>query len=416
MPHSPSPSAPSHPTGPAYRPRSMPSISRITSRATLVGVPHTAADGCRAAASARLVGPAAVRVGVPPGVVGATAPRARTAVTSDARCMTFGRCSTNGASGTFIDEQNGARACATDRTAYSCSSRSFDDRASWAARRSASSSDSPPRRIVPASTRDVTRPFSLRTRKLGRRAHEAVDGERPARLVRRRQAREQPARVDGLGRVRDDVPRQHDLLERAGADALDALRHDGGPVVGPQRAVVPRDLAGRRDGGARRAAQRVRRGGRQGAGGVDGREPRLAVASADDDARHDEHAARADRVVGVVAGGGVVERERAERDRTRPGQPHLVAHDGARERLVPRGLGVGEPARAPRLEPQRLAPAHDPVATAHPGEGPRVGQEVDEGAQAAGQVGDPGGPHDDARPGSGLCGRGRRFCSHRLPA
>ncbi|CPU66210.1 Uncharacterised protein [Mycobacteroides abscessus] len=163
MPHSPSPSAPSHPTGPAYRPRSMPSISRMRSRATTVGVPHTAADGCSAAASARLVGPAPA----PPDAPGVLAPRARTAVTSDARCMTFGRCSTNGESGTFMDEQKGASACATDRTAYSCSSRSFDDRASCAARRSASSSDRPPRRIVPASTRDVTRPFSLRTSSSG---------------------------------------------------------------------------------------------------------------------------------------------------------------------------------------------------------------------------------------------------------
>ena len=39
--------------------------------------------------------------------------------------MTLGRCRTKGASGTFIDEQCGARASATERTAYSCSSRSL---------------------------------------------------------------------------------------------------------------------------------------------------------------------------------------------------------------------------------------------------------------------------------------------------
>ena len=39
--------------------------------------------------------------------------------------MTLDRCSTNGASGTFVDEQCGARASATERTAYSCSSRSL---------------------------------------------------------------------------------------------------------------------------------------------------------------------------------------------------------------------------------------------------------------------------------------------------
>jgi len=45
----------------------------------------------------------------------------------------LGRCSTKGDSGTFIDEQYGVSASATERTAYSCSSRSFDDRARVAA-------------------------------------------------------------------------------------------------------------------------------------------------------------------------------------------------------------------------------------------------------------------------------------------
>ncbi|MNW59864.1 hypothetical protein D3C74_378150 [compost metagenome] len=90
-------------------------------------------------------------------------------MTSEARCRTFGRCSTNGASGTFIDEQNGASASATDATAYSCSSRSLDERARCAARSSESSSASAPpeRRMVPASTREVTSPFSLRTSSSG---------------------------------------------------------------------------------------------------------------------------------------------------------------------------------------------------------------------------------------------------------
>ncbi len=248
---------------------------------------------------------------------------------------------------------------------------------------------------------------------LGGRADQPVDRERPARLVGRREAGEQPARVHGLARVGDDVAREHHLLQRARADALDALRDDGGPVVGAERAVVPGHLAGRAHGLARRAAQGVRGGGGQRAGGVDGREPRVPVTPPDDDARHDEDPAGPDRVVRVVARRGVVERERAERDGARAGQAHLVAHDRARERLVPRGLGVGEPARAPRLEPQRLAPADDPVAAAHPREGSRVGQEVDEGVETAGQVGDPGGPHDQR---VGLCGGGRRFCAHRLPA
>src|SRR4051794_29885278 len=84
--------------------------------ATSVGVPPTAADGCSASASSR-----------------EDVSSSMTPVTSVARCMTFGRCSTNGDSGTFIDVQCGASASATERTAYSCSSRSFDERASVAA-------------------------------------------------------------------------------------------------------------------------------------------------------------------------------------------------------------------------------------------------------------------------------------------
>src|SRR5450759_3700246 len=91
----------------------------MSARAAPVGVPQTAAVGCRAAARARLDGPAPC-----------SAPVASTPVTSLARCSTFGRCSTNGTSGTFVDEQNGSSACATDATAYSCSSRSFEECAS----------------------------------------------------------------------------------------------------------------------------------------------------------------------------------------------------------------------------------------------------------------------------------------------
>ena len=103
----------------------------------------------------------------------------RTPATSVARCMTLDRCSTNGASGTFIDEQCGASASATERTAYSCSSRSLDERASDAAS-ARSCASSPVRRIVPARTREVTRPFSQPHQQLRRRADEAVDREDPA--------------------------------------------------------------------------------------------------------------------------------------------------------------------------------------------------------------------------------------------
>ena len=101
--------------------------------------------------------------------------------------MTLGRCSTNGASGTFIDEQCGSSASATDRTAYSCSSRSLRERARVAAR-ARSRSSSPVRRMVPASTREVTRPRSRRTSISGRRAEQPVDVEGPAHRVGRRPA------------------------------------------------------------------------------------------------------------------------------------------------------------------------------------------------------------------------------------
>src|SRR5450759_2021745 len=101
-----------------------------------VGVPQTAADGCNEAARA-----SEVEWSV------------RTPATTVARCMTLDRCSTNGDSGTLIDEQCGSRASATERTAYSCSSRSLEDRASDAAR-ARSCTSSPVRRMVPASTGD----------------------------------------------------------------------------------------------------------------------------------------------------------------------------------------------------------------------------------------------------------------------
>ena len=72
-----------------------------------------------------------------------------------AKCITLERCNTNGDSGTFVDEQNGASASATDLTAYSCSSKSLEDFASDAAS-AKSLSSFPVFRIVPARTLDVT--------------------------------------------------------------------------------------------------------------------------------------------------------------------------------------------------------------------------------------------------------------------
>ena len=65
-----------------------------------------------------------------------------------------------------MDEQNGARASATDLTAYSCSSKSFEDFARDAAS-AKSLSSSPVFLIVPASTLEVTRDLLNRTNNSG---------------------------------------------------------------------------------------------------------------------------------------------------------------------------------------------------------------------------------------------------------
>jgi hypothetical protein len=80
--------------------------------------------------------------------------------------MTFARCKTNGDSGTFVEEQKGSMASATDRTAYSCSARSFEDRASEPAK-ARSLASSPVLLIVPARTREVTIPRERRSNSSG---------------------------------------------------------------------------------------------------------------------------------------------------------------------------------------------------------------------------------------------------------
>ena len=80
--------------------------------------------------------------------------------------MTFAKCKTNGESGTFVEEQNGSIASATDRTAYSCSARSLEERARDAAN-ARSFASSPVLLIVPARTRDVTIPRERRSKSSG---------------------------------------------------------------------------------------------------------------------------------------------------------------------------------------------------------------------------------------------------------
>ena len=150
MPHSPLPFASTQPTGAAYRPRSMNSSSRISSIAVPDGVPHTAAVGCRAAASCRAD---ACSLSTPPD------PAARIAasrpVTCVARCCTLASRSSDGSASMSSRSQNGASALRTSATAYRCSSTSLAD-ASSAAPSLASSASLRPRRVVPASTSELT--------------------------------------------------------------------------------------------------------------------------------------------------------------------------------------------------------------------------------------------------------------------
>ena len=97
----------------------------------------------------------------------------RAPVTSVARCITFARCKTKGASGTLVDEQNGSSASATERTANSCSSKSFEERARDPAS-ARSFESSPVFGIVPAKTRDVTIPRD------NRKSNSGVAPMRPA--------------------------------------------------------------------------------------------------------------------------------------------------------------------------------------------------------------------------------------------
>ncbi len=188
-------SRPGRRSGRAPCPRSRRSVAM----ATAVGVPPTAADGCSASASWS------------DETVSASC---TTPATSVARCMTLGRCSTNGASGTFIDEQCGSRESATERTAYSCSSRSFDERA----RRGGEGEVA----VVVAGTPDGAgqhprgdQAALAADQHLRGGAEQAVDVEGPAHGVVLGEPAQRPADVDRLGGGGDQVAGEHDLLEVA---------------------------------------------------------------------------------------------------------------------------------------------------------------------------------------------------------
>ena len=274
-----------------------------------------------------------------------------TPATSVARCMTLGRCSTNGASGTFIEVQCGASASATERTAYSCSSRSFDDRASEAAS-CRSWASSPVRRIVPASTREVTSPRSRRTSISGVAPNMPVDVEGPAGRVAprragaaataRRSAR-RPGRP-GRGRARPSPGRR---------------RRCGGP---PRRPPAPtRRRRGRRRRSARRpGAPAPPSGVRRSA------DPIVETPMWVTQQVPSRRPTTTSGTISTLSPGLVGEGERAEGDQPGAGQPDLVADHGQPGLLAPPVVGVGEPVGAGGADRRRDAPADQALAAADP--------------------------------------------------
>ena len=312
----------------------------MTASASAVGVPHTAADGC--SDSAR---------------VSEDAPSTRTPATSVARCMTFERWRTKGASGTFIDEQCGASASATERTAYSCSSRSFDERASDAAS-ARSCSSSPVRRIVPASTREVTRPFSRRTRSSG------VAPTSPST------AKTQVVSYCSARRCSSQRTSRSEDADTSRSRARTTLSREPAVIRETASATAPAHCAGRQrpvgEGDVDRCGGRLAHPhlgspghGRHRGSGLDahGRQPGDTAAHADDDLGNDERGAG-------LRPGGVG--HRPEGDRSGPRPVDLVADHGGADEPGPPRLELGHPARAGRRQRGGAAPADEALAAADP--------------------------------------------------
>ena len=294
----------------------------------------------------------------PPGSATTRRRRARPA-TSVARCMTFDRCSTNGASGTFIDEQCGASASATERTAYSCSSRSLLERASDAAS-ARSWSSSPVRRMVPASTREVTRPFSRRTSSSGVAPTSPSTANIQQSAVALGEPVQQPAHVERRPGRRVEVARQHHLVDVARRRSARPPRpRRRSHSAGEQRAVGERHVDRRARRGCRAIAGVPGTAGTAGAGSTpivvsQPPPPRMP----DDDLGHD--------AATPPAGESAANDERPEGDRPGAGQVDLVAHDGAARRgrstttparrSGPARMPCGSPRGPSRRCPRRAAP------------------------------------------------------------
>ncbi len=322
----------------------MPSISAIRRVAAGVGVPPTAAEGCSDSASWSEV---ATSWTTPFDVGG--------------QCMTLGRCRTNGASGTFIDEQLRLEG--------------VGDRAHGVLvllevlRRAGQGRGERQVALVVAGAADGAGEHAggdqaaLAPHQQSRGSPEdAVDVEGPAHLVLLGEAAQRPAHVDGLVGGGDEVAREHDLLQVALADAAHGLGDDRHPLLAVARAV-----------GEDQPDRRRRPVGGASVGGAASAPTETVVSQV-----------RSPRRPTTTCGTTRTEspgRRRTRRCRSRRARAGLadqVAHLGARHDLRPPLHRVAEPGRPGGLEAGCDAPADQALAAAQPADRLLAGEQVEE--------------------------------------
>ena len=150
-----------------------------------------------------------------------------TAVTSVARCRTFGSSSTYGASGTCIPEQNGASAEATEgRRTRAPRGPCWSGPAPTPARgrRLAGAADGAGQNARGREAR------LLADQHLRGGTDQAVDLVGPAARVVRDQPRDQPAQIDVYSRGGDEIAGQDDLVQLPGTDPDDGIGDRGLPA------------------------------------------------------------------------------------------------------------------------------------------------------------------------------------------
>ncbi|CAB4977055.1 unannotated protein [freshwater metagenome] len=213
--------------------------------------------------------------------------------------------------------------------------------------------------------------------KLRRGADEPRHRKGPAGRVPLGEIEQQVAGVEYAVDLGDDVAGEHHLVEFASGDAADGLGDGALPLDGAARALRPphpRWSIGDRYRGQRPARVLAE---------VDGRDPRLAAAPADDDLGDDD-----DRGAGLR-----VEREGCECDRARAGNGNGVVDRCGGAPLGPPALHPAESLRAADLELCGNSPADEALAPAHPGEGSAGGEAGEQGLR----IGDGPGANGDRR-------------------